>query len=144
MKKLLIIALLFVSATSFSQDKYQVVGLESGMWNGKTWVWDKLITPDLTITLSGAHIYISDQADTHITTYENLGEDKGVDKQGDSYTSYTWRAYDEKDRRCKFIMQFYQKGDYNIYYIMYNDMCFRYYVDKKKNSGNFFQQPQLP
>ena len=139
MKRLLIAAFLFISATSFAQKKYQVIGLESAMWNGKTWDWDKLAKPNLTITLSGYDIYINDEADTHITTYEDIGEEKGIDKSGETYTSHTWNAYDEKNRRCRFIMQFYKNLTYDIYYIMYNDVCFRYYVDRGNSTSNFFK-----
>lgn len=130
MKKLFIIAFLMVSFSAFSQSRYEVFNLETGFWSGKKWDWQTPVPISLTITLSGSNIYISDNADTHIVTYNYEGETQGVDADGDSYTSSKWDAYDEKGKKCVFVMQFYKQLNYNIYYIMYSDVCFRYYVRK--------------
>jgi len=131
MKKLLIIALLFVSATAFSQKSYSIFRMQTGKYNGKSWTWALPRDINMTATLSGIHVFISDQADTHITTYEDLGEKADTDNDGTPYTSHSWKAYDEKNRKCLFSMQNYKEESYLIYYIMYNDMCFRYYVDRE-------------
>jgi hypothetical protein len=137
MKKLLFIALLMVSVSAFSQIKYEVFNLETGFWSGKKWEWKDPISINLTLTLVKSDIYISDNANTHIVTYNYEGETPGTDADGDSYTSNKWNAYDEKGRQCFFIMQFYKELKYNIYYVMYSDVCFRYYVKKELPKDKF-------
>ena len=137
MKKLLIIALLFVSATAFSQTSYSIFKMQKGKYNGKSWDWSLPRNIKMTATLSGDHLFISDQADTHITTYEDLGENSDIDNDGTPYISHSWKAYDEKNRKCLFSMQNYKEENYIVYYIMYNDICFRYYVSRTEVLDKF-------
>lgn len=132
MKKLLLfIALLFISLTPFAQQYVKATHLQPGIYNEKTkqFEWGQTQPVDnIDITLKGNNIYFDNKAQTHITTYEDMGSKTAYDEDGDKYTRHTWRAVDEKQRKCLFIMTNYPDLKIEAYSIIYSDMGFRFYI----------------
>jgi hypothetical protein len=135
MKKLLL-AVLFSAITiiGFSQTTSYAYKLETGVWNTytKKWMWQDLIDIDLTFTLGKTYIKIDDKANTFLSIIEQDGSIIDDDKMH----SARWTCSDEMNRRCSFSMTYFKESGTNIYNIMYNDKCFRYYI-KKDRIDNF-------
>jgi len=131
MKKLILL-LLFSAITSFgiSQTTSYAYKLETGVWNTytKKWMWQDLIDIDLTFTLGKTYIKIDDKAHTFLSIIEQDGAITDDDKMN----SARWTCIDEMNRRCSFSMTYFKESGTNIYNIMYNDKCFRYYIKKDK------------
>jgi len=133
MKKTILLLLLTIgSIIANAQSIHRVTHLQPGVYNEttKSWKWGKTEEVTLKITLNGNNVYVNDEAQTHITTYEDLGEKKGIDDEGDSYTLHTWKAVDEKQRKCLFLMTFYKNISFEVYSVIYSDFGFRYYISK--------------
>jgi len=132
MKKLLLItALFFLSLISYAQIYVKATHLQPGIYNEKTKKWDWGVTQpvdNIDITLKGNNVYIDNKAQTHITSYEDMGSKTSYDEDGDKYTLHTWKAVDEKQRKCLFLMTTYAELKLEIYSIIYSDMGFRYYI----------------
>jgi hypothetical protein len=131
MKKLILL-LLFSAITSvgISQSTSYAYKLETGVWNTytKKWMWEDLIDIDLTFTLGKTYIKIDDKANTFLSIIEQDGAITDDDKM--HYAR--WTCIDEMNRRCSFSMTYFKESGTNIYNIMYNDKCFRYYIKKDK------------
>jgi uncharacterized protein YxeA len=133
MKKISILLLaLVVTITSFAQTFDRAYKLQVGRFNkyNETWKWDEPMDVDLLFTLEKSYLKIHDEYGTRLWTYEDLGEKIDYDKDGDKFIKHTWRAYDEKNRKCNFVMLFYYNISLQVYTIQYNDMAFRYYIKK--------------
>jgi hypothetical protein len=130
-KLLLIIAVFFISLTPYAQQYVRATHLQPGIYNEKTKKWDWGVTQpvdNIDITLKGNNVYIDNKAQTHITSYEDMGSKTSYDEDGDKYTLHTWKAVDEKQRKCLFLMTTYIDLKLEIYSIIYSDMGFRYYI----------------
>ena len=138
-KTILLLCLLFGSLLTYAQKYMNVTHLQPGVYNeySKTWKWGKTEAIDLQITLSGSDIYVNDKAETHVRTYEDLGSKTSYDEDGDKYTLHTWRAIDEKQRKCLFLMTLFQDLKLEIYTIVYSDYGFRYYINTSKGIDKF-------
>lgn len=131
MKKISTLAIaLLIAITSFSQQFEKVYQLQVGKYNqySKTWDWQKAESVDLRFNMEGNFVRINDEYGTRIWTYEDLGETGGYDTDGDRYKKHTWKAYDEKNRRCNFVMLWYTTIRLVVYTISYSDIAFRYYI----------------
>jgi hypothetical protein len=131
MKKLILL-LLFSAITlvGISQSTSYAYKLETGVWNTytKKWMWQDLIDIDLTFTLGKTYIKIDDKANTFLSIVEQDGAITDDDKMHNA----RWTCIDEMNRRCSFSMTYFKESGTNIYNIMYNDKCFRYYIKKDK------------
>ena len=130
-KLLLIIAVFFISLTPYAQQYVRATHLQPGIYNDATkkWKWGETQPVDnIDITLKGNNVYVDNKAQTHITTYEDMGSKTAYDEDGDKYTLHTWKAVDEKQRKCLFLMTTYTDLKLEIYSIIYSDMGFRYYI----------------
>jgi hypothetical protein len=137
MKNIILTLLLFVSTIAYSQKYETVYQVQSGKYNSysKLWTWSEPLDRELTITLDGSVVSISNNANTVLKMYEDLGEKHDFDKDGDEYKSHTWRATDEKYRKCLFMMTFYQNLPIIVYSVIYNDYGFRFYIKNNKLSN---------
>lgn len=131
-KTLTLIFFASLCLNTFAQKTYRVTNLQGGVYNEytKKWNWGKTESVDLTFLLKSNNIYINDQAETRLTTYEFLGEKTDYDEDGDKYTVNSWRAVDERNRKCLFVMYFYTELNFNLFCIIYSDFGFRYYIQK--------------
>ena len=94
-----------------------------------TWKWDDPDNVNLPITIENNYVKIHDEYGTKLWTYEDLGEKKAIDDDGDAYTKHVWNAYDEKNKKCRFTMLYYTSGVKLVTYtIQYTDIAFRYYI----------------
>ena len=135
MKKFIIlITLVILSSSAFSQSYSNVYMMESGTWNtySETWMWDDAKNVDLTFTLSKTYVKINDRAHTYLSIVE---VDKEVDD--DDVKSTSWICRDEKNRRCIFTMMGFKEKKMIVYSIMYNDMAFRYYIRNGSKIDSF-------
>jgi len=134
-----LITIFFTLSTfgGIAQRQERVQMLQTGFIDTRTGeiTWSKAVDVDLVITLDGSDIYIDDQANTHIRTYGKSTEYKGRNDDGDYFTRHTWSAYDEKGRSCNFIMMYFKDKGLSVYAVMYNNVAFRYYI--QKNLSNF-------
>ena len=131
MKKISTLAIAFLIAlTSFSQPFERVYQLQVGKYNeySKTWTWEKAESVNLRFNIDGNFVSINDEYGTKIFTYEDLGETGGYDDDGDRYKKRSWKAYDEKNRKCHFVMLWYTTIRLVVYTISYSDVAFRYYI----------------
>lgn len=98
------------------------------------WKWNEPDNVDLTITIENNYVKIHDEYGTKLWTYEDLGEKKAIDDDGDAYTKHVWNAYDEKNKKCRFTMLYYTSGVKLVTYtIQYSDVAFRYYITHNNN-----------
>lgn len=136
MKTTILALLLFVSTFSFSQKYETTYQVQSGTYNkySKEWNWAGALDREIEIKLDKSVVYIYNNANTILYTYEDLGEKTDYDKDGDKYKMHTWRAYDDKNRKCLFIMTFYENISLIVYSVIYNDTGFRFYIKSNKLS----------
>jgi hypothetical protein len=136
MKKLLFL-LLFVSNLAFAQKTEYAYKAQSGTYDKseQKWIWDELQESEMSIKLDGAKVYLENKSNTVLTTYEKITTKSGVDDDGDSYKLHTWYAYDDKNRKCKFSMLYYDNIPLVVYSVFYNDVAFRFYIRNNKLSN---------
>lgn len=136
MKTLILSLLLFISTFSFAQKYETTYQVQSGTYNkySKQWTWNEALDREIEIKLDKSVVYIYNNANTILNTYEDLGEKNDYDKDGDKYKSHTWRAYDDKNRKCLFMMTWYQDIGLIVYSVIYSDTGFRFYIKNNKLS----------
>lgn len=119
--KLLLLGVMFISSTVFSQELLISNASQMGKWTGDEWKWDDWIYSELRFVLEGNTIIVNDEANSSYITY---GEPE--------YTNdvYYWKAFDEQHIPCSFGMTAYEKN--NLILIMYNqnNLCFKYAIKK--------------
>jgi hypothetical protein len=137
LKFLLIICLCFTTLGLFAQKRERATMIQTGVIDSRTGkiTWSESVDVDLIFTLDGSDLYIDDKANTHIKTYGKSREKEGYNDDGDEFVSYSWDAYDEKNRSCIFSMTLFKKLKIVTYVIRYNDVAFRYYI--KNSLSNF-------
>lgn len=132
MKKLSLLLLgVIISITSFGQlDRAYMLQVATYNEVENTWIWNRGQEVNLRFTIENNFIKIHDEYGTRIWTYEDLGQTNHYDDDGDPYSKHVWNAYDEKNRKCKFIMLWYTTSRIRLvtYSIQYSDMVFRYYI----------------
>jgi hypothetical protein len=138
MKTIILCFLLFVSSLLFGQKFDYAYQVQAGYKNGNVWSWDnsKKLDEDITIKLDKSVVTIYNTANTILTTYEDLGEENGYDKDGDKYKTHKWKAIDDKNRTCLFIMTWYNDIKLVVYSVFYNDVAFRFYI-RTNSLSNF-------
>ena len=138
MKTKLLALFLLISTFAFSQKYFTSYQVQSGRYNKytKEWSWSESQDQEIDIKLNGSTIYIYNKTNTVIYTYENFDEKTDYDKDGDRFKMNTWRAYDDKQRKCLFIMIHYTDIPLIIYSVVYGDTGFRFYI-KKNQLSNF-------
>lgn len=136
MKTLILSLLLFISTFSFAQKYETTYQVQSGTYNkySKQWTWNEALDREIEIKLDKSVVYIYNNANTILNTYEDLGEKYDYDKDGDKYKSHTWRAYDDKNRKCLFMMTWYENIGLIVYSVIYSDTGFRFYIKNNKLS----------
>ena len=136
MKTLILSLLLFISTFSFAQKYETTYQVQSGTYNkySKQWTWNEALDREIEIKLDKSVVYIYNNANTILNTYEDLGEKNDYDKDGDKYKSHTWRAYDDKNRKCLFMMTWYEDIGLIVYSVIYSDTGFRFYIKNNKLS----------
>lgn len=136
MKTLILSLLLFISTFSFAQKYETTYQVQSGTYNkySKQWTWNEALDREIEIKLDKSVVYIYNNANTILNTYEDLGEKNDYDKDGDKYKSHTWRAYDDKNRKCLFMMTWYEDIGLIVYSVIYSDTGFRFYIRNNKLS----------
>lgn len=133
--KLLALALLTWGAGLLqAQNLDHAFSLQTGKYDKylKKWNWSKAEDVDLNFSFDGNYIKIHDEYGTRIYTYEDEGETTGYDDDGDRYTRHVWKALDEKNRKCMFIMLWYKSIKLVTYTVMYSDYAFRYYITTQR------------
>lgn len=128
--KFMLLAIFSLVTMSVFGQKYDKTSMmEFGVWNSYTreWDWEPAIDIDFTIKLDGRKIYINDAAKTVITVYGESQTNKGYNDEGQQHTSTTWDAYDEKSRKCAFIMSYFPSRKLMLYLVIYSDVALRYY-----------------
>ena len=142
MKNTILSVCLLISQAIFAQSFDKPYALQVGAYNTytKKWVWKPSEDIDLTISIKSSTVRINDEAMTTLITFEDLGKGSGVDEDGDAYLTHKWKAYDERGRKCYFIMLFYKQLDLAIYTIAYTDYAFRYYM---KRSDRIYENNNL-
>jgi len=121
---------------SIAQKYDRAIMLQVGKYDEsrRKWDWSKPEEVNLEFTLEGNLVKIDDEHGTKLWTYEDQGEESGYDKDGDKYTKRTWKAFDENNRKCMFVMLWYRDLSTVVYTVIYGDVAFRYYIDKPKQN----------
>jgi hypothetical protein len=137
MKALILSLLLCVSTFSFGQKIETTYQVQSGTYNkySKKWDWNDALDREIEIKLDKSVVYIYNNANTILYTYEDLGEKNDYDKDGDKYKTHTWRAYDDKNRKCLFMMTWYVDIKLIVYSVIYSDTGFRFYIRNNELSN---------
>lgn len=129
--KLLVVALIaWGLGQTNAQNLDHAYGLQTGKYDKylKKWTWKERIDVDLRFTFDGNYVKIHDEYGTRIYTYEDEGRTTAYDDDGDQYSKQVWKALDEKNRKCMFIMLWYKSIKLVTYTVMYSDFAFRYYI----------------
>jgi hypothetical protein len=135
MKTILIAIALLLSPILYGQNYYNAYQVQAAYKVDNKWTWEDSKEADIEIKLEGSIVRIYNKSNTVINTYEDLGEENGTDKDGDSYKNHKWRAVDDKERKCLFVMTWYKNIPLTIYSVYYNDVAFRFYVKNNKLSN---------
>lgn len=137
MKNTILALLLFVSTSVFGQKIETTYQVQYGTYNkySKQWSWNDALDREIEIKLDKSIVYIYNNANTILYTYEDLGEKNDYDKDGDKYKSHTWRAYDDKNRKCLFMMTWYVDIKLIVYSVIYSDTGFRFYIRNNELSN---------
>lgn len=129
--KLLVLALLAWGLGQMqAQELDRAYSIQTGKYDKylKKWNWTKAEDVNLRFTFDGNYIKINDDYGTRIYTYEDLGETFEYDGDGDRFGKHVWKALDEKNRKCMFVMIWYKTIKLVTYTVMYSDVAFRYYI----------------
>lgn len=129
--KLLVITLIVWGlCQTQAQQLERAFSIQTGKYDKslKKWNWTKAEDVNLRFTFDNNYIKINDEYGTRVYTYEDEGETTGYDDDGDKYSRHVWKALDEKNRKCRFIMLWYTNIKLLTYTIMYSDFAFRYYI----------------
>jgi hypothetical protein len=125
---MLLVAMLAMASTWGQYDRAYALQVGKYSEYTKKWNWEQAQDINLRFTMEGNFLKINDEAGTKLWTYEDQGEKSGVDADGDRYKRHTWKAFDEKNRKCMFIMTWYNEPRLVVYSIIYSDFAFRYYI----------------
>lgn len=134
--KLLLVAIFsLLTFSGFSQWTDKTSLIEVGEWNkySQQWTWKKQINIDLTITVNNTKIYINDVANTVISVYGESTTTTSYNDEGSSYSSTSWDAFDEKNRKCMLMMTYFKDKNLILYNVMYSSVAFRYYCPQNNN-----------
>jgi hypothetical protein len=113
MKKLIFILFVMISSTVLSaQKQYQIYANQTGDWNGKSWKFSDIKEVNMTLTVQGRAVLISDMANSSYYCYANKDEN-------------TFYAYDEKNRQCFII--FNSDEGWNLIGVVYDNFLVRYF-----------------
>lgn len=129
--KLLVITLIaWGLCLTQAQQLERAYSIQTGKYDKtlQKWNWTKAEDVNLRFTFDNNYIRINDEYGTKVYTYEDEGETTGYDSDGDKYSRRVWKAFDEKNRRCRFIMLWYTGIKLVTYTILYNDYAFRYFI----------------
>jgi len=128
-KTFIFLVAILLSLVSAAQTKAYMMQVARYSKTTERWKWDDPDQVNLRITIESNFVKIHDEYGTKLWTYEDLGEKRDYDDDGDAYTKHIWNAYDEKNRKCRFTMLYYTSGVSLVTYtIQYNDIAFRYYI----------------
>lgn len=120
MKKLLLtIIIIFTSLVSIAQEVLQSYALEVGHWDSyyQEYNWERIKVCDVRFILQGDVIIANDEAESTYYTYETIIA---------TDASASWNAFDEQKRKCIVSLV---NGDESVFIVIYNDICYRYYVN---------------
>lgn len=129
MKKLLLLLLLFVSTFTIAQTgnrlEKHVSLLEVGDWDSynKRFNWENHEV-DLEIIFHNKTIRINDKAGT---TY--ITGDQTEDTDNSTNRVASWKAIDEKGRRCEVSIVYNKKALSKFFLALYDNMAIRWYYD---------------
>ena len=128
-------ALTFLISSAQQSSSYSVFKSQMGRWNTylKDWIWDSPTYSTLTITIYSNTILVDDKAHSVYTIFKDEGETSGYNKNGNRYKEHSWKCYDEVNRTVLFSIIIYD--DVNVCSVMYNDLCYRYYIRKAELSN---------
>ena len=102
MKKLLVIALMLFSVTTFAQDVYKVEAVSYLTYDGKEWITEKTNTNPEGMYM----VALSDKikvTDNDKTIYYITG--KSEKQVHETHETLTWKAFDNKGVDCKFMIK---------------------------------------
>jgi len=130
-KTMLVLGTLLLAIGSFSQTKsgkFNTNYMQVGKWNveNRKFEFEDEVKVNLIITMTDSKVWIDDNANTNLTILKDAGTIKK-----DEYTSRAWDCLDEKKRKCNLLIAKYNDGQ-RILSIMYNNLCFRYYVSNSR------------
>lgn len=133
-KAFLSLLIALASMTSLAQKYDRAYKVQVGKYDeyNRKWNWSEATDVDLVFTFEGNLVKIDDRNGTKIWTYKDEGEEGAYDDDGDRYTKHTWRAYDENNKKCIFVMVWYKSISLVTYMVFYNDYAFRYYISTSK------------
>lgn len=129
MKKLLLIAFLFISIESISQTRFKAFAIQMAELNTNTneWVWNPYHSSNMLITITDSKIYVDDKAHSIYTIVSSNKETNTVEKQVNKF-----RAYDEKGRNCSLEMVYWtNKESAPQLYVVYSDIRYAYSLTYK-------------
>lgn len=135
MKTILIAIAFLISPILYGQSFDYAYQVQAGYKVGSKWEWDEAKSEEIKIKLEGRVVTIYNNANTVLDTYEDLGEENGTDKDGDSYKNHKWKAIDNQNRKCLFAMTWYKNISLTVYSVYYNDVAFRFYIRNNKLSN---------
>ncbi len=141
MKKTLLFIALFISLTSFSQNKWIYTRNQSGTWSkySETWIWSEIKYSTIPINFGKTMIWMENKDESTYTDLESEGENKGVNDDGVSWKDYSWTATDNRGRRCRVSIVVFNDPEYDLMFtVMYDGTCFRFYCKRTSNSIDKF------
>lgn len=142
MKKVIILLIVIFtvlqsSAQTTFVSTYNQVGEFSEIF--EKWNWGDVNRSVIPIIITKNFIEFENKAKSKFNIIEDKGEEYGQNSIGIKFKGHTWIALDHKYRKCYVIMTNYFDNAYdNVLAIMYDDLAFRYYIPKKRNGIDSF------
>ena len=129
MKKLLLIAFLFISIESIAQTRFTAFAVQMAELNIYTneWVWNPYHNVDMLITITDHKVYIDDIAHSIYTIVGSNIENSTYKRKVNKF-----RAFDEKGRNCSLEMVYWtNKESSPQLYVVYSDIRYAYSLTSK-------------
>lgn len=119
MKKLLLVLVLLFSLNSFSQSIINTYAAQIGYWNERIdeYNWETIVKVNIKFTIQNGYVFSTDKNNS---VYEVVKLESSEGTQG------VWSAIDDRDEECIIIIKYNEDGN-NIFVIVYDTFCIKYY-----------------
>lgn len=129
--KLIALASVFLSSFSLNaQSSGHVYKLEGAVFDTtkNVYVWTISMPTSMEMKVESNNIFVTDQANTRITTNKIIKETNETDEKGEKFKKCVWDATDESDKKCNFYMMVYEGKPDTVYMLVYKEYVIKYYV----------------
>ena len=113
-----------------AQSSGHVYKLEGAIFDTtkNVYVWTISMPTSMEMRVESNNIFVTDQANTRITTNKIIKETNEIDEKGERFKKRVWDATDESDKKCSFYMMVYEGKPDTVYMLVFKEYIIKYYV----------------